>query len=69
MTPAEAEVSLRRRVFDVIEDVGPRTRLPGLFAGSLIVLILVNVVAAILETCRRSSASIARCSISSRTSR
>ncbi len=50
MTPAEAEVSLRRRVFDVIEDVGPRTLLPGLFAGSLIILILINVVAAILET-------------------
>lgn len=50
MTPAEAEVSLRRRVFDVIEDVGPRTLLPGLFAGSLIVLILVNVVAAVFET-------------------
>jgi len=50
VTPGEAEVSLRRRVFDIIEDVGPRTLLPGLFAGSLIVLILVNVVAAILET-------------------
>ena len=50
MTPAEAEVSLRRRVFDVIEDVGPRTLLPGLFAGGLIVLILINVVAAVFET-------------------
>ncbi len=50
MTPAGANASLRRRVFDVIEDIGPRTLLPGLFAGSLIVLILVNVIAAILET-------------------
>jgi voltage-gated potassium channel len=50
VTPAEAEVSLRRRVFDVIEDVGPRTLLPGLFAGGLIVLILINVVAAVFET-------------------
>ncbi len=50
MTPAGAEVSLRRRVFDVIDGVGPRTLLPNLFAGGLIILILVNVVAAILET-------------------
>jgi voltage-gated potassium channel len=50
LTPGAAEVSLRRRVFDVIEDVGPRRFLPGLFAGSLIGLILINVVAAILET-------------------
>ena len=50
MTPAEAEVSLRRRVFDIVEDVGPRTLLPNLFAAGLIILILVNVVAAILET-------------------
>ncbi|HET7714900.1 MAG TPA: cyclic nucleotide-gated ion channel [Bauldia sp.] len=34
----------------MIEDVGPQRFLPGLFSGSLIVLILVNVVAAILET-------------------
>lgn len=50
MTPPEAEVSLRRRVFDIVEDVGPRTLLPGFFAGGLIVLILINVVAAVLET-------------------
>ncbi len=50
MTPAAAAVSLRRRVFDVIEGVGPRTWLPALFATCLIILIVVNVVAAILET-------------------
>lgn len=50
MRAAEPGISLRRRVFDIVEDVGPRTLLPGMFAGSLIVLILVNVVAAVFET-------------------
>ena len=50
MNTAEPDPALRRRVFDIVEDVGPRTLLPSLFAGSLIVLIIVNVVAAILET-------------------
>ena len=50
MNSAGLDAPLRRRVFDIVEDIGPRTLLPNLFAGSLIVLIVVNVVAAILET-------------------
>jgi voltage-gated potassium channel len=50
VTPLAAEISLRRRVFDVIEGVGSRTVLSTIFSGSLIVLIVVNVIAAVLET-------------------
>ncbi len=47
---AQAEATLRRRVFDVIEGNTPHSLLPDIFAGGLIVLIVVNVVAAVFET-------------------
>ena len=50
MTPAQADASLRRRVFEITDGAGPRTLLSGLFASGLILLILVNVVAAVFET-------------------
>ena len=50
MTAGAAALSLRRRVFDVVEDVGGKALLPRLFATALIALILTNVIVAILET-------------------
>jgi voltage-gated potassium channel len=47
---AAPRASLRRRVFAVVDNAGPRGVLPGGFAGGLIILILVNVVAAVFET-------------------
>lgn len=50
MSAGAERPSLRRRVFDVVESGGQRTVLAGLFAGSLVAVILINVVASILET-------------------
>jgi voltage-gated potassium channel len=50
VTPGAAAPSLRRRVFDVVEGVGQKAVLPQVFAASLVVLVLVNVVTSIFET-------------------
>jgi voltage-gated potassium channel len=47
---AAAPATLRRQVFDLIERVDRKARLPRLIAIGLIVLILINVVAAVFET-------------------
>jgi voltage-gated potassium channel len=41
---------IRRRVFDLLERVDRRARLPRLISGALVALILINVVAAVFET-------------------
>ena len=50
MTSGATRESIRRRVFEVVEDVGDKSVFPRLFSSALIVLILTNVGVAILET-------------------
>jgi len=50
VTAGTAAQSFRRRVFDIVEDVGGKPLLPRLFSTALIVLILTNVIVAVLET-------------------
>jgi voltage-gated potassium channel len=50
MDTAARPDSLRRRIFDLLEHVDRRARLPDIIAGALVTLILINVVAAVFET-------------------